>query len=140
MKAVSIEEILQKAKELNTGQGPKKLLVEISRFKEIFENPYIEIEVPTIDLLAASMERAGRSKNTVVNFGGESIDVDYLASNIIVSPDIGSERLRNSLGCKTKIETLRKLFTEDEIKEILDIAGNHYGKNKPVRFVEEIKN
>lgn len=100
--------------------------VKIQRFEDLnFEDPIVTLEKPNTTSILATSEKKEKY---------------YLLSESMINPDLSNVEIQKAFNVNNKIALLKKIFTEEELDDLLMHLGKlNMSQNKAI-LVEDIKN
>lgn len=100
--------------------------VKIQRFEDLnFEDPIVTLEKPNTTSILATSEKKEKY---------------YLLSESMKNPDLSNVEIQKAFNVNNKIALLKKIFTEEELDDLLMHLGKlNMSQNKAI-LVEDIKN
>lgn len=126
-----IAQLIKKAAEVEaTKKGAKRSekSVIINRLEELGIGE-IKLEKPSIAILNAARDRKGEEASL------------YTLSQAIISPDLGNKELQNAFKVNNKIALIKKIFTSEEIQDLVVVIGTLITEQETLKpAFEEVKN
>lgn len=125
---MDIKELIDNAERIKDKSKIKRTSVKIKipRFEELgFEEPFVTLEKPSSSILLAMTERS---------------DKFYLLSEAIINPDLSNKEVQTVFKVNNKLALLKKIFTEEELDDLLQHVGRlNLTQNRAV-LISDIKN
>lgn len=125
-----IENLIANASKIEASkQGIKrttKTLV-IERLEELGIGEIV-IEKPTTNILLGAKERKGMDAPF------------YTLTQSMISPDLGNLDLQKAFKVNNRVALLKKIFTNEEIEDLIAVAGSMVVEQNTLKPVLEIKN
>lgn len=102
------------------------LTIKIKRFEELgFEDPTVVLEKPTSATILAALEKQSKY---------------YQLSECMINPDLSNKDVQEAFKVNNKEALLKKIFTEEELDDLIMHVGKlNMTQNKAV-LVSDIKN
>lgn len=125
---MELKQLIDNAEQIKNKDNIKKTrkVIKIKRFEQLgMDDPCVTLEKPgtTVLLLA-------RKKESEL----------YILSESMVSPDLGNKELQKAFGTKSREVLLKKIFTEEEIQDLMTYLGEMIEEKNTTRLEDDIKN
>lgn len=116
----------EKIREQVKDDGKSKKVIKIARFEELgFDDCNVILEKPsTATILAA----------------GEKNNEFYILSEIMIEPNLADKELQKAFGVNNKIALLKKIFTTEELTDLVMHVGELVQAKNKARLVDDLKN
>ncbi|MGL6114411.1 MAG: phage tail assembly chaperone [Cetobacterium sp.] len=126
----TIENLIANASKIEASkQGIKRTTksVIIKRLEKLGIGEII-IEKPSTNILIGAKERQGMDASF------------YTLTQSMVSPDLGNLDLQKAFKVNNKVALLKKIFTNEEIEDLIYVVGSMVMEQNTIKPVLEIKN
>lgn len=125
---MDIKTLIDNAEKIKDKANIKRtsITVKIPRFEELgFPEPLVTLEKPNSSTLLAMTERS---------------DKFYLLSEAVINPDLSNKDVQKAFGVNNRLALLKKIFTEEELDDLLQHVGRlNLTQNRAV-LISDIKN
>lgn len=125
---MDIKTLIDNAEKIKNKSNIKRTSVKIriERFAELgFEDPTVVLEKPTSTTILAALEKQSKY---------------YQLSECMINPDLSNEDIQKAFKVNNKEALLKKIFTEEELDDLIMHVGKlNMTQNKAV-LVGDIKN
>lgn len=124
---MDIKKLIEHAEELkNKKETRTKITLEIPRFKELgFEDYTVTLQKPTTTILLSAQEHN---------------DKYYQLCECMLTPDLSNIEVQKAFKANNKSSLLKKIFTEEEIEDMIMHLGRMTMTQTKARLVADIKN
>lgn len=124
---MDIKKLIEQAEELkNKKETRTKITLEIPRFKELGFGDYtVVLQKPTTTIILSAQEHE---------------DKYYQLCECMITPDLSNKDVQKAFKVNNKSSLLRKVFTEEEIEDMIMHLGRLTITQTKARLVADIKN
>lgn len=124
---MDIQDLIKNAEEIKKKEEKRSgLKILIQRFKDMgFEDPYVILEKSTTMQLMAAYDKK---------------EDKYLLAEAMVSPDLSNQALQKAYKVNNKIALLNKIFTTEEIDDLISHLGKLNMTYTKTKVIENLKN
>lgn len=125
---MDIRQLIEKAEQIKNKKNVKTTSrkLKIKRLEALgVEECFVEIEKPGI---------------TKMKLIEEKQDAIFSLAECIITPDLSNEELLKAYGVNNREALLKKIFTEEEIRDMVSVLGSMMTKIHTVEIVTDIKN
>ena len=124
---MDIKQLIENAEGLKDKKETRtKVILEIDRFKELgFEDCRVTLQKPTTSMLIAAQEHN---------------DNYYQLSNCMINPDLHDKELQKAFKVNNASALLKKIFTEEELEDMLMHLGRMTMTQSRAKLVADLKN
>ncbi|WP_278572569.1 hypothetical protein [Fusobacterium ulcerans] len=124
---MEIKALIDKAEILkNKKEDRTNIKIEIYRFKKLgFNDPYVILERPTLTTVIAAQEHKSEY---------------YQLCESMKTPDLSNKDLLKAFNVNNKTALLKKIFTDEEIQEMVLHLGKIVLETRKTKIIADIKN
>ncbi|MFR4478230.1 MAG: phage tail assembly chaperone [Fusobacterium sp.] len=124
---MDIKQLIENAEELkNKKETRTKIIIEIPRFKELgFEDCRVTLQKPTTAMIISAQEHS---------------DNYYQLAECMVNPDLNNKEFQKAFKVNNKSALLKKIFTEEELQDMLIHLGRITMTQSRAKLVADLKN
>ncbi|MCD7980595.1 MAG: hypothetical protein LUF31_08465 [Fusobacterium sp.] len=125
---MELKQLIDNAEQIKNKDNIKKTrkVIKIKRFEQLgMEDPCVMLEKPATTVLLLA-----RKKESEL----------YILSESMISPDLGNKELQKAFGTKSREVLLKKIFTEEELQDLMTYLGEMIEEKNTARLEDDIKN
>lgn len=124
---MNIKNLIDNAEKIkNHNEERTSIILSIPRFEKLgFDNTDVVITKPTLSSMIVAEEKQDRY---------------FLLSESISNIDLGNKKLQKAFGVNNRLALLKKIFTEEELTEMLTQLGKLLTTQTKTKIVTDIKN
>lgn len=124
---MDIKQLIENAEELKDKKETRtKVILEIPRFKELgFEDCRVTLQKPTTAMIITAQEHN---------------DNYYQLAECMINPDLNNKEFQKAFKVNNKSALLKKIFTEEELQDMLIHLGRITMTQSRAKLVADLKN
>lgn len=124
---MDIKQLIENAEELKDKKETRtKVILEIPRFKELgFEDCRVTLQKPTTAMIISAQEHN---------------DNYYQLAECMINPDLNNKEFQKAFKVNNKSALLKKIFTEEELQDMLIHLGRITMTQSRAKLVADLKN